>query len=84
MKESYWPATHPAMEQGRHLKRAGEGRRPTPSQGKRKKEKRKKKKEEREKKKKKERKKGTMNNVKLLHKVLFFFQFFKVRVALKI
>ena len=73
--------------QGRHLRGAGEGRRPPPPQGKRKKKKerkkRKKRKKKKKKKKKKERKKGTMNNVKLLHLKCCFFQFFNSPVALE-
>ena len=67
--------------QGRHLRGLG-GRRPPPK--KKKKEKKKEKKKKRKKKKrKKEWKKGTMNNVKLLHIKCCFFQFFNSPVALK-
>ena len=67
------------QNQGRHLRWAGGGPSPPP-QGKRKKEKKKKEKKEE---KKEGRKKGTMNNVKLLHIKCCFFQFFNSSVALK-
>ena len=60
---------------GASFERAG-GRRPQE-----KKEKRKKKEKKKKKKKKKERKKGTMNDVKLLHIKCCFFQFFNSPVA---
>ena len=68
--------------QGRHLRGAGGAVAP---QGKRKKEKKKERKKKKEEKmeKKTERKKGTMNNVKLLHIKCCFFQFFNSPVALK-
>ena len=60
---------------GASFEGAGGGPSPPPRKKKKEKKKEKKRKREKKKKKKKERKKGTMNNVKLLHTVLFFSNF---------